>query len=403
MFIAIQSEFIFFTLSKSLPRIQISLATISIILAIAAIIPQARESLGLMITPVHHGGNIICTFLFGSWLVWNAQERHNKTGQTTRLALAAALAFIAIASNKLFALNALTPGLLAAAITTLACGQAPVDRLGWKPTTKTIRTGSILAASAFSGLALTTLLNRQCSPKIVIDAPTTLVHVGKILNANPYVLIAVLLLIGLMLTAHKPLNLKTFPEARRKEESIKMTASQQQLLLGSSFLFFSILSPITYVWLFGENQLLQIRHILIIPAAAFITFSLTGSQLLNTFKASPFNTRPRLTDAGMITALASSILLITRAEGFKTLSLQDAYRSSILSRHEEAVALANKLNQRKLSHGLSDFWGITVAEISKLQHPESNQITIQPIRRKRGEPDLWGARQKPVSRCRRND
>ena len=75
LLIFLQSEFIFFTLNKKTPRLQIGLITTNTILAIASISPQFRNSLGFAVTPVHHGGNVICTYLLGILLVWKPKAK----------------------------------------------------------------------------------------------------------------------------------------------------------------------------------------------------------------------------------------------------------------------------------------------------------------------------------------
>ena len=51
--------------------------------------------------------------------------------------------------------------------------------------------------------------------------------------------------------------------------------------------------------------------------------------------------------------------------------------------------ISEEIKTRGLKNGLSDFWGIMISEVSKLQNPSAPSVSIEPISR-RGKPDLWG-------------
>lgn len=390
LFIYLQSEFIFFTLSKAIPRIQISLIIINVTLAITAINPQFRESIGLAITPVHHGGNIACTYLLGGLLVWNSNNDRSKTNlKTIKLVLAAATVAIAIASNKLFIVNALLPALVAATITGLVIEkkQSLSRLLNIGGANK--KNVAVIALAGLVGLAITTTMNKQCSPDIVIRAAQTYKQFSHILQTNSYSYLAIgILLIFTMLArirAQRELNslpteVKTYQENRTK---------QSQLLLGSSFLLLSMLSPTAYIWLLGENDLLQIRHILIIPTISWLTFALAGAKFLEMLRSALIKHGKLKADLPIYLALVAGTILTTKNLNIKDFGINTVYRSSILSRNNEMINISEEIKTRGLKNGLSDFWGIMISEVSKLQNPSAPSISIEPISR-RGKPDLWG-------------
>ena len=391
LFIYLQSEFIFFTLSRTITRIQISLIVTNITLVIAAISPQFRESIGLAITPVHHGGNIACTYLLGSLLVWNSNHDYSKSHlERVKLGLVAVTVAIAIASNRLFIFNALLPALLAAKITGLAIEkkQSLSRQLNLGESNK--KSIAVLALAGVAGLAATRVMNKQCSPEIVIRAANTYKELSHILNTNNYAYLAICILLIVTVMG----CLKTIRESQCSPQGVQQThqanrIKHKQLLLGGSFLLLSILSPTAYVWLLGENDLLKIRHILIIPAISWLTFTLVGAKIVEIVRSSLIKHRNFIADLAIYLALAMGTIMTARNLNIKDFSVTNAYRSSILLRTNELQNISEAIKNRGLKNGLSDFWGIIISEVFKLKNPRAPSISIEPILQD-GKPDLWG-------------
>ena len=386
--IFLQAEFCILTLSKLITRMQaITIASI-ITIGLVAINPQFKEAIGLILTPLHHGGNIINTYIIGCVaLYWLG--RHNSQREATfyfKLLLSAIAISLGAASNKLLFFTAIIPATTTAALSFLLVINRGKLEPFFKPIKRRYKLLVLFASAILTGFAIPSLINVQCSLPIIIRPLETypklfLIAVGNISTILGLVLAIVLLLFSFF-SFQKCLrdNTATFKEFSKI--NIK-----KQFFMGSCFLCISTFSPLGYTWLLGEPQHFPLRYVIIMITGISTTSIIIASLL--THKIEAFLQQRKFSKAKILIYLVLGALSLPRA--FSEISkgrIETIYTNNFSSRKHDLANLTAKLNSIGLTHGLSDYWGTELEFISDLSYTNGKKITIEPILNN-GEPDFW--------------
>lgn len=377
LFIFIQAEFTRLSLTRTSSKARTTVITLAITLCLTSTIPEFRTTFGLMLTPLHHGGNIICTYLLGCVLVWNPFS-NNPRIQHFRLGAAATSIVIGISSNKLFVFTGMAPAAMALCLTSWTTAKtysisAALRKLKTKKE-------SILALSIACGIgfAIPSLLNGQCSLPIVIKPGVIYPQLIKFIQSNHIFLAAFItgIITVMMLSA------KAF---QSNQKNIAVTSA---LLLGMTFIVSSSISPLAYAWLLGEPGSLHIRYVMIMGPTLCTVIAITGAKSVLHFDQVYSQKLEKYLPFGTM-ALATILLIITAQNSkISSWNLENTFQQRLKKNHSNSSRIAFLINQKGLKNGLSDFWGVKLGVWANMPFNNEQPVSIEPIARD-GSPDLW--------------
>jgi hypothetical protein len=390
-FIFLQAEFTRLTLSGSISRANSIAITIAITTALANSFPLFKETIGILVTPLHHGGNIIATYLLGCILVWDPEKNDTRKLKefSAKPFLAALTISVGIASNKLLIMTGIAPAAISAGLASLLTIKKKPLVFYRSAIVNRHKVIILLFVACLAGLAAPSLINTQCSLPIVIRPLETYKQFFEIVFRNSaYALLGAISTILLAIFSGFSLANKSRNTTQAKTMQQVTTSIHKRLFLGSTFLFLSTLSPLAYLWLLGDAKDLPIRYFIITGAGISLPLIVIASKSIQQLES--LAKRAGITAQSSLICLFLTLLLLfqnfSSAKNLK--NIEEIYASEFLSRSKHQAEIVDKLQSLKLTTGLSDFWGTELEQISGLRPSGATQITIEPILNS-GKPDLW--------------
>ena len=326
----------------------LSITLISISLLVIS--PTARDAYGHMLTPAHHGGNILNTIIF-LFLTLKLIRNHRSK---MVLILFFALVIAGVASNKLFIFTGLIPS------TYLLLRQ--------KLNKKILGTLTLMTVL---GWGIGSSLNAQCSPEISVNIPTTLAAIKQYWLNYGSINIASLLSVASLGIIFSLRN-------KKNKSDLILGANLEAALIAISI---SCLTFYIYV-IFLSGIGVNIRYALMFFGSMPIFISL----LIHTFSTSQ-------KDYWLI-GLIGLLVSIIYKPGYVAQKItqikrdRDPIYELMRSRHFKSTRGLNtaikfiKEKSLKSSVGFSDYWGAGIALES------NSKLSIFPLHSS-GEPDYW--------------
>lgn len=320
-----------------------------ICIGLIAISPTARHAYGHLLTPVHHGGNILNTLIIFVLAIKLTKNQHSRS----LLILFTLIATLAIASNKLFLFTALIP-----CIYLLRNRLKSKWVLGWTAMMITL------------GWGLGAAFNAQCSPEISVNISTGLNIINQYwIDYTPIIVASILSIASLAII---------FVNNSKKEKlNIIVTQELEDALTAISL---SCLTFYIYIFLLSGSGEVTVRYALIFFISIPLFISLLIHSITKTQK-----------DYWLI-CLIGLIVSIAHKPGYIARKINRVKERPInemmLFRYRDPKSELNKTliflgaKNLKKATGLSEYWGAGMAL-------ESNtQLSIFPVHSS-GVPDYW--------------
>lgn len=373
LFLASGAEFIYISTNKALSRINcLGLAAFTA-LVLARYSPFYRQSLGILLSPVHHGGNILMTIVSGLLYLRLQSEKSNKPKTLTGCIFVMTL-ITGILSNRIFLFTGLAP----LALTALICAMGEARPRGWCLTAlkenqrKALLFVLLMALSLFLTHLVYGYLNIQCSPDVELNPEWTIASSLDFMWRHPS-------LYGAYLSSF----LLVYPNSRRKIamflESIIQRGSlisQDLLLAGMTFLSLASASWGSYLLFLGEQDIFQPRYIisgiLLLPFILLLAIS----PLIITVEPT------RLRAFALPFTAFLGIAILSNLNGIfssRQIVFSDASTSEWIGKHREP---SQQLRNEKADIIFAPFWDVEVG-IYLDRH-----VTILPVG-ENGLPDMW--------------
>ena len=373
LFLASGAEFIYISTNKALSRINcLGLAAFTA-LVFARYSPFYRQSLGILLSPVHHGGNILMTIVSGLLYLRLQSEKSNKSKTLTGCIFVVTL-ITGILSNRVFLFTGLAP----LALTVLICAKGGGRPRGWYLTAlkenqhKALLFVFLAALSLFLTHLVYGHLNIQCSPDIELNPEWTIASSLDFTRKHPS-------LYGAYLSSF----LLVYPYSRRKItiflESIIQKGSricQDSLLAAMTFLSLASASWGSYLFILGEQEIFQPRYIisgiLLLPFLLLLAIS----PIIITFVPT------KLRAFALPFTAFLGIATISNLNGIfsrRQIVFSDDSTSEWIGKHREP---SQKLRNEKAGIIFAPFWDVEIG-IYLDRH-----VTILPVGGN-GLPDMW--------------
>jgi len=373
LFLASGAEFIYISTSKALSRINcLGLAAFTA-LVFARYSPFYRQSLGILLSPVHHGGNILMTIVSGLLYFRLQSEKSNTSKALTGYIFVVAL-ISGILSNRIFLFTGLAPLALTALISAKGGGMPR----GWCLTAlkdnqhKALLFALLVALSLFLTHLVYGYLNIQCSPDVELNPEWTIASSLEFMWKHPS-------LYGAYLSSF----LLVYPNSRRKIAiflgSIMQRGSlisQDLLLAGMTFLSLASASWGGYLFILGEQEIFQPRYIisgiLLLPFLLLLAISPMIITVVPT----------RLRAFSLPFTAFLGIAIISNLNGMfsrRQLVFSDDSTSEWIGKHREP---SQQLRNEKAGIIFAPFWDVEVG-IYLDRH-----VTVLPVGGD-GLPDIW--------------
>lgn len=365
------------SLTTSLSRWQAWVFTVLGTVLLVQVSPLYREAVGLTLTPVHHGGNVINTLLA---LILLTVIFRSVSTLRSRIAASALVALVLVGtlSNVLMLFTAVAP--VGVALVLVLLRSSPLsggaDRSDHAPSWLRTRGRTFLVsllAAALLGVIAARAFNLQCTLSLSVFPASNLLAEYR---GSPVVLLATAL--GLILL------LRVVTVHRRTRQAVLVGVAsppdpaQGPLTLAVAL---SALSPYAYTWFLPDTPrryFLSLPFLLIVMIAMLASTASVG-QWRRSASASPLATAWRIRFLGAFTAI---LLALPIAYAMLQVS-SSALAARFQLRYDPADrAMLERLASLGHHRGLSDFWGAHLTVISR------GSVEVQPIN-KDGEPDLW--------------
>lgn len=308
--------------------------------------PLGREATGLVLSPVHHGGNVLLTLLAAALLAAFCARRPSGPSMGLWLMLLG-LVVLGTASNLLFLATAVVPVAITLATAPLPGAAAGRGRLP-------LLLGS-LAGAALAGLATARRFNLQCT----VEAGTSFqpMRLLELCREEPLLPLAGLLALALLL---------------REPRGGDGVVVRRMVALAA-------LSPFAYAPFFAEIQTRYLLvTVLLVPVLLPLLLPLAGRGAGKGGAAVATALPIRPAEAGVALLLAAALLAAAL-----TGPAADRLAGNLRNREDPGQrALIETLVAGGHRHGLAGFWNTQLAALS------DGRLDIQPVDGK-GEPDLW--------------
>ncbi len=334
------------------PRKKHSLEPLSlslIIISLLALSPTARDAYGHMLTPVHHGGNILNTI---AALALTLKLIKNP-GSKGLLVLLCGLVIASVASNKLFLFTGLIP------ITYLLLRQKHDKRIL-----------GILTLMTVTGWGLGSSLNAQCAPEIELNISTGIEVIKKYwFSYGPVIFASLFSLISIGITYLLPL--------RRSKPNSTLSPNLEDAFMALSI---SCLTFYIYIFLLSGGGEVTIRYALIFFSSIPIFVSLLFHSITKSQKSYWLICLIGFLGAGIY----RPGYVARKTKKIKEKPIHEMVISRYLKPSSELASTIKFLQSKKLesSLGFSDYWGAGMALES------NSKLPIYPIHSS-GEPDYW--------------
>jgi hypothetical protein len=320
-----------------------------IIISLLAISPTARDAYGHMLTPVHHGGNILNTI---AALALTLKLIKNP-GSKGLLVLLCGLVIASVASNKLFLFTALIP-------TTCLLLTRKFDN----------RILGVLTLMTVTGWGLGSSLNAQCAPEIELNIITSIEVIKKYwFSYGPVIFASLFSLISI--------GIIYLLRLKRTKSSLTLSPS-----LEDAFLAFSIscLTFYIYIFLLSGGGVVTIRYALIFFSSIPIFISLLFHSITKSQKSYWLICLVGFLGA----AIYRPGYVARKTKRVKEKPIHEMVISRNLKPTSKLDTTIKFLQSKNLesSLGFSDYWGAGMALES------NSKLPIYPIHSP-GEPDFW--------------
>jgi len=373
VFLASGAEFIYISTDKALGRINcLGLAAFTALL-FARYSPFYRQSLGILLSPVHHGGNILMTTLSGLLYLRLQSAESNKSKSLIGFIFTVTV-IAGISSNRLFLFTSLIP----LALTALICAKDVDGRNGWGITTlkenrhKVLLFVLLATLSLFATHLVYVYLEIQCSPDVDLNPVWTIASSLNFMWKHPS-------LYGAYLSSF----LLVYPNSRRRIaiflEWIAQRGSlisQDLLLAGMTFLSLVSASWVSYLFILGEQEVFQPRYIisgiLLLPFLLLLALSPIIITVVPT----------RLRAFALPFTAFLGIAILSNLNGIfsrRQFVFSDNSTSEWIGKHREP---SQQLRNEKAGMIFAPFWDVEVG-IYLDRH-----VTILPVGGD-GLPDIW--------------
>ncbi|EAQ75525.1 hypothetical protein [Synechococcus sp. WH 5701] len=364
-------------LTTSLSRWRTQLFTVLGTFVLIQVSPLYREAVGLTLTPVHHGGNVINTLLA---LVLLAVIVRSASTLRSRIAVSALVALVLVGtlSNVLMLFTAVAP--VCIALTLVLLRSSPWsggggDRTDHVPNWLRTRGRTIqvsLLAAALLGVIAARAFNLQCTLSLSVFPASNLLAEYR---GSPVVLLATAL--GLILL------LRAVISHHRTRQAVVVGVASPDPAQGPVALAvaLSALSPYAYTWFLPDTPrryFLSLPFLLLVMIA-MLASAATARQWRGTATASPLAKARRIRSLGAFMAILCALPI--------AYAMLKVSSSALAARFQLRYDSGDRVMLERLAslghhRGLSDFWGAHLTVISR------GSVEVQPIN-KDGEPDLW--------------
>lgn len=371
LLLASGAEFIFITSSKRISRIDSLGLTTLITLLFVRYSPFYRQALGILLSPIYHGGNIILTILCGLIYLRLTEEKRCSPRRVLSACLVA-LITTGIISNRLFIFTCLIPlGLVSLLdqINNSGFKRLKESRI-YRRRLQLI--GFSIAFSAFITYLAFSYLDIQCAPRVTWSPMWTITSSIHFMWRHPSLFVSSISSLLLLLPKSRG-EIRAFFSSEVPRGS---RSGCNTFLSGISFLSFSSASWTGYIFLLGESDMFQPRYVIIgILLVPFLLASL-GSQILA--KHPPLQVNNWIPRLIYVTGI-SCILLANKTFANFNPVLPNGFAHGSIRKHAVPAKL---MKEEKAKVIFSSFWDVEIGIYLE------NGTIILPVG-KDGLPDLW--------------
>lgn len=373
LLIMTSSEYVFRCgLSQSPRRLNSCLLVTICMIALARYSPIYREAVGIYMTPVHHGGNVFNTILFGVLCLrsFRVSERRSRR---VHIALLGTVCVVGVFSNSLFLITAILPYLLIIYFKVFTrrfrAQTIKLNRYFFAFCALYVTAISILVMASRSWLFLL-----QCNPALNIDMARTLSLVQSYLYKYPNTLSAlfasVLCLVLLWRT-------RVSDSIRRSSIDSRESSSRSEYMsIGVSYLLLSSVSWLLYIPLLSNSDYIEKRYMLIGILWLPIAIVLLARTLVRMRSCIQLQTTTYC-----IFVWALLVGFVMTKEGIPKIlrSLDGGFVAERVNTYQHA---ARALEKNNLHYGFSLFWDV------ELDILKDGSLALMPVLQN-GLPDLW--------------
>lgn len=387
-----QTELCYQTLSRSIPRIEVAIIICTVNIFLVSLIPILNQSLGTALTPVHHGGNIILTYLFGTLAIWNPinskKDEYGANFNNIKKISLVIIAWIGILSNKLFLFTALAPGFLAWILSdSIVLRKNPITIAIQRA--RRMRVSSIFALGivAASVPIVLSLFNIQCAEALdkisILRLYQILSKLTTWLAAQPLLPITVvLLLVVIAMITIAIIQSNTLHSYFKSDDLALSPTKLRRLLYGLYFTFLSLSSPFVFLLLIGDPNELRGRYMLAMTIGTPLGLGLIAGILIAATRINFPATKLWTVRLIVYVSLAMGSILVARPNLTSDININKIFNTKLQENNARLSEIALRLTAEGLKTGLSDYWGSELTLMSK------GSIDVQPVL-SNGEPDLW--------------
>ena len=364
-------EFIFIATGKRISRIDCLGLTTLVTLLFVRYSPFYRQALGILLSPVYHGGNVILTILCGLLYISLKTECRSSSRRAWAAFLVALIA-MGIISNRLFIFTCLMPLGLAELLDR-------INRTGGKRLkeprfySRRLRLiGFSIVFSVFLTYLAFNYLEIQCAPKVDWNPIWTITSSIDFIWRHPSLLLSS---VSSLLLLH-PKSSRELGIFFRSEIPRDSVSGCNIFLSGMSFLSFSSASWTGYIFLLGESDMFQPRYVIIGILLIPLLLASLASHVLA--RIPPFPVKDWIPRLIYITGV-SSILLANKTFANFSPVLSNGFAHGSIRKH---ATPAKFMKEEKAKVIFSSFWDVEVGIYLE------NRTIILPIGGD-GRPDLW--------------
>ena len=396
LFIFLQSEFGYLTCSKRASRIVVATLSSFTTLLLLKCSNGFQEAFGILISPVHHGGNVINSLLLGCLILWEINslgQNPSKNHGILKTLLLSLTVFLGFTSNKLIFFTGVIPYIATSMIVCHKKSERQASRVtGAQTFDRSWRLLIILFAST-AALIILGIINNQCSFAMKLEVVHAWGQIFSIVLAEPLYLILISCLLITTLISVKT-QFSRILSLGSLSSTISISAKKDTAAIaGLVFTLLFTLSTFTYTALISDSSVIPIRYILPLYTGASLSLLILASLSLM---------RLRLAICSNLTHKNKYLLLAIASIPLATLSFLTVpsiftsrnyliwrqFSHAFQAKTSDTKPIILYLNSKGLSNGLSDFWGTELADAGYLYSEISSKISIEPIKYD-GSPYLW--------------
>ena len=371
LLLACGAEFIFITTNKRISRIDCLGLTTFVTLLFVRYSPFYGQALGILLSPIYHGGNVILTILCGLIYLRLTIERRFSARKVLSACLVALIA-VGIISNRLFIFTCIMPlglAMLLDRINKSDCKGLKEPRICRR---RLELFGVSIAFSVFLTYLAFSYLEIQCAPKVAWNPMWTVATSIDFMWRHPSLFLSSISSLLLINTKSRR-AIGIFFRSEMPRESL---SGCHTFISGISFLSFSSASWMGYIFLLGESDMFQARYVIIGILLMPFLFTSLASQVLARVPAFPITdwTLRLIYMTGV-----SCILLANKTFADFNPMLSNGFSHGSIRKHATPAEL---MKEEKAKVIFSFFWDVEIGIYLE------NGTIVLPIGGD-GLPDLW--------------